>query len=142
VHVSPEEEWINLWLSINNPHNFNSMIDVKKIIQYIEFIYSRFIFLYPIARRDVEIKKHISHMLIRIAYNVAPKDRLSSFCCFCRVFTRDILLAYAFLPKYLVAVILGPHRTFVSKKLRKHCDMIEMAKNVLRAGIRGAVTKF
>ncbi len=123
MNVGPDEEWIKLWLGINNLRNFSSNVDVKKLIQYIEAIYNKFISFYPMAQKDIEIKKHISHMLIRIAYNLAPKDRLASFYCFCRVFKRDIPLACAFLPKYLIALTLGPHRTFVAKKFRQYCDM-------------------
>jgi len=124
INVDPPEEWINFWLSINNPYNFNSTVNTEKMIRYIESTYSKFISIYPNAENDAEIKEYISRMLIRIAYNTTLKDRFESFYCFCRVFIRNIPLACSFLPQYFVALILGRHRNFVSKKFRAYCDLI------------------
>ena len=124
MHVPPDEEWINFWLGINDIYDIDSTVNAKKLSQYIESIYGKFISLYPDAQSDREIKKHISHVLLRISYNITFKDRLASFYCFCRVFKRDISLACRFLPKYLVALILGRHRIFLSKRIRiflKYC---------------------
>lgn len=118
--IDPPDEWIELWLNINNLGNFNVSINVNKLIQYIESAYDKFVSLYPIAQDDGEIKKHISQMLIRIAYNSAQKDRLASIYCFYRVLRRDPQLASAFFPKYFISLVLGRHRILVSRKLREY----------------------
>ena len=118
MNVEPPKEWVRLWLSVKNHHNFNCAINMKKLVNYIEFAYNKFVSIYPAAKSDAEIKKHMSHMLIRISYNLVLKDCIASIYCFYCVFKRDVLLACAFLPKYFVALILGSHRTFLSKKLR------------------------
>lgn len=119
MNVAPDEEWVKFWLSINNHSDSDSSVNAKKLLRYIESAYSKFISICSVAQSDAEIKKCLSHMLIRISYNLALKDRLASISYFRRIFKRDIFLACSFLPKYLAAVILGPHRTFVSQKLRR-----------------------
>jgi len=124
IRVDPPEEWIDFWLSVNNPNNFNSTVNTKKLIRTIESFHRKFISIYPDAKRDADIKEYISRMLIRISYNTTFKDRWGSFYCFCRVFMRDIPLAFNFLPKYLIAFFLGRHRNFVSKRFRTYCNLM------------------
>ena len=124
INFDPSEELIDLWLSVNNPYNFNSSVNAQKLIHYIEFIYSKFILIYPIAQSDAEIKKHMTHMMMQISYNMALTDRFASIYCFCHAFKRDIPLVCRFFLKYLAALILGRHRKFVSNEFRKYCGII------------------
>lgn len=120
MKVNPPEEWINAWLSIKNPHGLYSSVNLKEFLRYIDRTYTKFISLYPNAQSDQEIKNQIAHMLIRIAFNMARKDRINSIYCFCHVFKRNIQLACKFLPKYIVIIILGPYKNFILMKLRKY----------------------
>jgi len=126
MKVDPPEELIGIWLSIKNPHDFHSSINVKEFIKYIDFIYNKFISIYPNAQSDKEIKKQIAYMLIRISYNTTLKDRITSIFCFYHVFKRNIQLACRFLPKYIIMIILGPYKDLVSKKFRKYRDIKEI----------------
>jgi len=127
VNSVPDEECIRLWLSINNPYNFKSTANAGQLVKHIQSTYNKFVSIYPAAKEDSEIKKHISHMLLRISYNLALSDRLGSLCCFSRVLKRDAPLACAFLPRYFLSFTLGRHRSSISSNLKKYCGRIKAA---------------
>ena len=118
MNVPPVEEWINFWLGINNAFAFDFTVNAKKLSEYIDAIYEKFILRYPEAQNNAEIKKHISHVYLRILYTITLKNRRASLGLLGCLFKRDISLACRFLPKYLVAFILGGHRTSIANKLR------------------------
>ncbi len=120
LRVEPNQKDIELWLSINNLNNFDTSIDITKLVGYIESTYNKFISSFDSAKNDPEIKKHISHMMVRMAYNMTRQNRMASYYLFYNVLKWDIYLACKFLPKYLAAVILGRHRTLLAKGLREY----------------------
>ena len=126
MHEAPNEEWVLLWQGINNIYDGDSAVNVRKLSQHFESIYHEFTALYPQAQNDPEIKKHICHLLLRISYNIIFKDRLASLYCFGRVFKEDMALACHFLPKYLPALILGRHRSVLSKRLVHLSNMVRV----------------
>lgn len=133
INIAPDEEWIDLWLSINNPYSYKPTVNAKKLVMYIEFTYSKFISIYPLAKSNTEIKKHISHLLIRISYILASKKLYESLYCFFYVLKKDFFLTCRFLPRYLIVIILGRHKTLLSesaKKFKKYCNISEIKSNL------------
>ncbi len=118
LNLDAPPEWIELWLTINNPYNFQQSVDAKKLVHHIQTNYRQFISRYPDAKDNAEIKRNITHMLIRSAFNLALKDRGASLYCFYQVMKKDLLLSCSILPKYFFALVCGCHRALISQRIK------------------------
>ena len=119
MKVDPDEKLVTLLLYIYNPGIFDPTVNVRKLLECIYSIYCKFNFIYPGARKNREIKKHIACMTLQVAFNSALKNRFASLCCYLRIFKWDFLLACGFLPRYIIKLVLVHRKVFTPKKDNK-----------------------
>jgi hypothetical protein len=103
--------WPDTWIRLNNPRVFPQSVDAPSAIaSALEWIHRRFVIRHPDAADDLEIRRHLAAMLIRLATSAAERGWMRSIGPFARGCRLDARMAAHAAPRYIARLAIGQWR--------------------------------
>jgi glycosyltransferase involved in cell wall biosynthesis len=72
------DNWPRLWINVTNNQLINKNEEQRRVVSFVKDFYSQFIILYPDARKDGEIKRHLIQKYVQIFYFLLKFDGFAS----------------------------------------------------------------
>jgi hypothetical protein len=103
--------WPDVWFRTLYPAAFADSGDAAtSAARAVDAIHERFVAAHPGADRDVEIRRHMAAMFMRLANHAAERHRLPSMALAARALRVSPAIAAAALPRYMGHLMLAPRR--------------------------------